>query len=76
MSCVMEWKMLPKVADDLKTQLLHNRGIRTKKEIGRFFKPEIKDYQKDLEIQGIPKAKQQILRAIKVKQQIIDRCTR
>lgn len=68
---VMEWKILTKVSDDLKLQLLHNRGITTKKQIEQFFDPKLTDHQKEIGIEGIIKAKKRILKAIKNTEQII-----
>ncbi len=64
----MQWKVLPKKSDDLLTQLLLTRGIKNSEE---FFNPKITDFEKDLNISGIPKAKERILKAIKTQELII-----
>lgn len=55
---------MPKVSDNLTTQLLANRGLKTQKEIENFFNPSLSDYKKDLLILGIPNAQKRILKAI------------
>lgn len=65
------WKILPKHSDDLIKQLLYNRNLRTKLEIDKFFNPNLKDFQKDLNIYGIPKALVRIRQAIKKGELII-----
>lgn len=65
------WKVLPKVSDDLTTQLLYNRGLKTKKEIEDFIEPKIENYKKDLKIEGIDKAWQRIEQAIKKEELIV-----
>lgn len=52
----MQWQISSKVSDDLKTQLLANRGLTTEIEIEQFFNPQISDYQDDIEINGISAA--------------------
>src|SRR3989338_9456538 len=64
----MKWKILLKKSDDLTEQLLINRGIKDKK---IFFNPKISDFEKDLEISGIPNAQKRILEAIQKGEQII-----
>lgn len=59
------WKILPKKSDDLVTQLLFNRGLKSQKQIDQFFNPKLSDYQKELQIPGISKAIQRIKQAIK-----------
>lgn len=60
----MKWKIAPKNSDDLIEQLLINRGIKTAKEKKLFFKPQISDFEKDLQITGIEKVNKRILKAI------------
>ena len=66
----MKWKVSPKKSDDLTQQLLENRGIK-KKDQEQFFNPKISDFEKDLEISGIPNAQKRILEAIQKGEQII-----
>jgi single-stranded-DNA-specific exonuclease len=65
------WEFHPKSSDDLLEQLLSNRGFKKKSEIEAFFNPQIKDYEKDLELSGIDKAKDRILQAVKNQELII-----
>src|SRR3989344_3603577 len=65
------WKISPKVSDDLKEQLLHNRGLKTKKEIEDFFNPKLENFKKDLEISGISAAQKRIQKAIDSQELII-----
>lgn len=67
----MVWKILPKVSEDLTTQLLYNRGLKTKQQIDDFFNPDLKKYQKDLDIPGISKSLERIKQAIKKEELII-----
>lgn len=67
----MNWKILPKKSDDLTEQLLFNRGIKTEKQKNEFFHPNLKDFEKDLKIPGIPKAIERIQKAIKSGELII-----
>ncbi len=67
----MKWKVLPKVSADLKSQLLANRGLKSKSAIENFLHPALKKYQKELEIPGINKASARIKKAIKNSEQII-----
>lgn len=66
----MKWKILPKKSDDLVKQLLINRGI-AEKEKERFFHPKITDFEKELQIPGIKKAQERILKAIKNNELIV-----
>lgn len=59
------WKVYPKISDDLITQLLTNRGIKSVKQEEEFFNPKLENYTKDIEIAGIKKAKGRILEAVK-----------
>ena len=68
---VVNWKILPKQSDDLVRQLIFNRGLKTEKEIQQFFHSDLKDFEKDLEISGIPKAAARIKKAIDNKELII-----
>jgi single-stranded-DNA-specific exonuclease len=61
----MQWKILPKKSDDLTEQLLINRGIKSKFEKEKFFSPKLSDFESDLKIPGIPKARARIEKAIK-----------
>lgn len=67
----MLWKLAEKRSNNLKEQLLFNRGITTPKEIDQFFHPKLSDYAADLKIPGIPKASKRILEAIKKGELII-----
>ncbi len=67
----MMWKVAQRKSSDLEKQLLINRGIKTKKEKEQFFNPRISDFDKDLQIPGIEKAKKRILQAIKKSELII-----
>ncbi len=61
----MQWKILPKQSEDIIEQLLLNRGVKGSKQIEEFLRPQLKNYEPDLNITGIEKAKQRILQAIK-----------
>jgi single-stranded-DNA-specific exonuclease len=65
------WKVRPQQSDDLITQLLFNRGIKTEKEKQAFFNSKLEDFAKDLEIPGIKKAFERIEKAINTSEQII-----
>lgn len=67
----MEWKILPRKSPDLKEQLLINRGLKSTKEKNQFLNPKISDFDSDLKIPGIEKAKKRILKAIKNNELII-----
>lgn len=67
----MLWKLLPKKSDDLLEQLLLNRGLKAEKEKEFFLNPQIKIYQSDLQIPGIPKAQNRIKKAIDTQELII-----
>lgn len=67
----MEWKILPKKSVSLIDQILINRGINTKKEKENFFYPKLDDFEIDLKIPGIEKAKKRILQAVKDKELIV-----
>jgi len=58
------WKVFPKKSDDLKTQLLLNRGLKTPEDIEKFFNPKIENFQKEIEIPGIKKTWERIEKAI------------
>ena len=65
------WKVTPKTSDDLVEQLLINRGIKTEEEKEKFFNPKLEDYEADLQIPGIEKAKKRILKAVENKELIV-----
>jgi len=67
----MKWKILPRKKDDLTEQLLINRGIKSEKEREGFFHPNLENFEKELQIPGIPKAKKRIEKAIKYGELII-----
>jgi single-stranded-DNA-specific exonuclease len=58
------WKLLPQKSQDLIEQLLINRGLTKKEEIDQFFNPKLENFQKDIDIPGIPKALKRIDEAI------------
>lgn len=62
---IMRWKISPRKSDDLIKQMLINRGINSEKDREKFFNPNLKDFEKDLKIPGIPKAVERIKKAIK-----------
>ncbi len=66
----MRWKILPRTSSDLIEQLLKNRGIKAQEKVN-FFQPYISDFKKDLQIPGIKKAQERIVRAIKNNELII-----
>lgn len=59
------WKVLPKISDDLKLQLLYNRNLKSQKEIEKFFNPKLENYEKEFKIPGIHQAAKRIEEAIK-----------
>ena len=61
----VNWKILPKHSDDLIEQFLINRGIKTEAEKEKFFSGRLTDFEKELNLPGIPKAKARIEKAIK-----------
>lgn len=63
--------MLPQTQEDLVEQLLVNRGITSKLEREKFFNPTLENFEKDLNIPGIPKALKRIEKAIKSGEQIV-----
>lgn len=65
------WKIKKEVTKDLILQLLANRGLKTKKEIERFFHPQLSDYESSLKLKGISQAKKRIQQAITNKELII-----
>lgn len=65
------WKIAPHFSDDLVEQLLFNRGIKTEEEKEKFFHPKLSDYEKDVKLPGIKKAKERILKAVENKELII-----
>lgn len=65
------WQLYPQTSDDLIEQLLSNRGIKTAKQKDRFFNPGLADYQKEIKIPGIKKAKGRVLEAIKNQELIV-----
>lgn len=62
------WKITPRKKEDLITQLLLNRGIKTAEEKEDFFNPDLKDYEKDFKLSGIQNAKKRIEQAVKNKE--------
>lgn len=67
----MKWKILPRKSDDLITQLLLNRGVKTEKQQEQFLNPRISDFEKDLKISGIEKVNKRILQAINKNELIV-----
>lgn len=67
----MKWKILSQKSDDLIEQLLINRGIKGDKEKEQFFHPDLKNFEKDLEIPETQKALKRIQEAIEKGEQII-----
>jgi len=65
------WKVKPQVTENILEQLLYNRGLKDKHEIEEFLNPNLKTYEKDLDIPGIQTAKKRILLAIEKKELII-----
>ena len=65
------WKILPKTSDDLITQLLQNRGIKTEAQKEKFFNPKLEEYEKDLELSGISIAIKRIKKAIEAQELIL-----
>ncbi len=65
------WDILPQISEDLKTQLLYNRGLKTEKQINQFFNPDLDDYQKIITIPQIDKAWKRIQQAIDLQESII-----
>lgn len=74
---VKDWQILPQKREiitsneELVEQLLLNRGIKTEKERKKFLNPKLEDYEKDLNLAGIEKAKKRILQAVAKKELII-----
>lgn len=67
----MKWTILPKVSDDIKLQLLNNRGLSDPQQIEEFLHPDLTRYEADLKLEGIPPAVERIQRAIDQKEQIV-----
>lgn len=67
----MKWQIFPHKSSYLIEQLLINRGIKTEKEKKQFFNPKLISFERDLEISGIKKAQERILKAIKNNELII-----
>ena len=67
----MEWKILPRKSDDLIEQLLINRAVETEKQKKQFFDAKLEDFEKELNIKGIPGAKKRIKKSIKEGELII-----
>lgn len=59
------WKILPRQSDDLIEQVLLNRGLTTDHQRALFLKPELIEFEKELDIPGISKAEKRINQAIK-----------
>lgn len=56
--------------DQLRDQLLINRGLTTSGKIEDFFHPKLESFIKEFKIDGIEKARQRILEAIEKKEQV------
>ncbi len=65
------WKISPRKSEDLIEQLLLNRGLKTRKDREDFFHPALKNYSKEIQIDGIPKALKRIRQAIERGEQVI-----
>ncbi len=65
------WKILPQKSDNLLEQLLLNRGLKTKQQREQFFHPKLSEFEADLNIPNISKAKKRIEQAIKNQELII-----
>lgn len=65
------WKILPRKFDNLTSQLLFSRGLKTKEQIDDFFNPALKKFERELNLAGIPRAIQRINKAIKNQELII-----
>src|SRR3989338_4637228 len=65
------WKIPEKTSEDLITQLLLNRGIKTEQEIKNFFNPKLSDFEKELDIPQIEKGIKRIQKAIEGQELII-----
>lgn len=64
------WKLLSQKSDDIIKQLLHNRGIKTKRDKDLFLNPRLEDFSSSLEIESLDIAKKRILKAIENKELI------
>lgn len=67
----MIWKISTKKSDDIIEQLLINRHLTLKEDQEKFFNPQLADFEKDLDIPGIKKARQRIYQAIKENELIL-----
>ncbi|OGE37365.1 single-stranded-DNA-specific exonuclease RecJ [Candidatus Daviesbacteria bacterium RIFCSPLOWO2_01_FULL_39_12] len=67
----MLWKISPKKSDDIIEQLMINRNLTLKEDQEKFFNPKLTCFEKDLDIPGIKKAQQRILKAIKENELIL-----
>ncbi|OGE26709.1 single-stranded-DNA-specific exonuclease RecJ [Candidatus Daviesbacteria bacterium RIFCSPHIGHO2_02_FULL_39_12] len=67
----MQWKVSHKKSKDIIEQLLANRDIKFPKERELFFHPKISDFENDLQIAGIDKAINRILKAIEKNELIV-----
>src|SRR5438132_65870 len=65
------WKIADKTSEDLVIQLLHNREIKTEKEIEEFLNPAIANFDKDINIPGIKNTQKRIQKAIDLQELII-----
>lgn len=65
------WQLFPQHSEDLITQLLFNRGLKTPEEIEKFFHPKLSDYESILKISHISDAKKRILQAIEKQELMI-----
>lgn len=65
------WKIADKVSEDLITQLLHNRGIKTEEGKDKFFNPTLAAYQDELKLDGIDQAVKMVKQAITSKSLIV-----
>lgn len=59
----MKWEIAQKFSEDLRTQLLHNRGI-SPDSVGAFLNPNLLDYNENLKIPELDKARARILEAV------------
>lgn len=65
------WNISTKHSDDLISQLLFNRGLKTSDEIEEFLNPKLESYESVFKIPGIPNALKRIEKAIKDNEQIV-----
>lgn len=65
------WRFKEKTQENIIDQLLFNRGIKTESEKTEFFNPNMENYSKDLQIQGIEKSQSRIKKAIELGETIV-----